>query len=92
MHSHAPLDALRCRFTPVDEPPAADGKRRCACADCGRLTAPTASPPERIFARCPAKPRGLGDVVAAAAEWIGMRRPCRGCKRRRRLLNQLWPF
>ena len=35
--------------------------------------------------------RGAGDVVERVAKSVGIK-PCSGCKRRKRLLNRLWPF
>jgi len=66
----------------------ADGSH--VCPDCG-ATRPAGRPAPRR--RCPiASPsRGLGDTIAKLAKRLAIPL-CRGCNRRRRWLNRLFPY
>ena len=59
-----------------------------ACPQCGwRYSGPVA--PRR---NCPKAPsRGLGDTVAKITRAIGIK-PCGGCKKRQRILNERFPY
>jgi hypothetical protein len=39
----------------------------------------------------PRPSRGLGDTIAKATQWIGIK-PCGGCKKRQARLNELVPY
>lgn len=41
--------------------------------------------------REPIESEGLGDTIAKATKSVGIK-PCGGCKKRRELLNRLWPY
>jgi len=46
-------------------------------------------PPHR---NCPGAPsRGLGDTIAKFTKVLGIKK-CRGCKKRQKLLNKLFPY
>ncbi len=77
------------------------GKHRYHCVSCGRETAPTASPADRVFAKCRRQRRGLGDWVAWLLSLVGItkqranavaraigRESC-GCAERQERLNEL---
>ncbi len=53
--------------------------------ECGTIK-PSESEPH-IYARS----RGLGDRIAKALKKVGIR-PCRGCNKRRKRLNRLFPY
>jgi len=36
--------------------------------------------------------RGLGDTIAEIAKRIGIKKPCRGCEKRQRVLNERFPY
>jgi len=73
---------MNCQWNP-DGPP-------WKCQQCGyTYPRPTAAPPRR---NCPKAPsRGLGDTIAKMTKAVGIK-PCGGCKKRQRKLNQWWPY
>jgi hypothetical protein len=90
---------MNCTFRHLSTEPT--GKHRYRCVSCGRETAPTASPADRVFAKCRRKSRGLGDWVAWLLGLIGItkrraqavaravgRQSC-GCGERQEKLNEL---
>ena len=94
----------RCHFIEITEGVVPGTKRKCRCVVCGRLTAPTSSPVELIFAKCraidanresqlltslPAETRVLiGDRVADVLKKFGIP-PCNSCEKRKQWLNRL---
>ena len=65
------------------------------CKNCGyTLPVPLPAPPRR---NCPAakrakpKSRGLGDTIAKITRAVGIK-PCGGCKKRQKKLNELFPY
>jgi hypothetical protein len=38
------------------------------------------------------KSRGLGDTIAKITKALGVKKPCGGCKKRRRLANKVLPY
>jgi hypothetical protein len=49
----------------------------------------SAKPPRR---NCPKAPsRGLGDTIAKLTRKLGIK-PCGGCKKRQKRLNELFPY
>lgn len=79
----------------------AAGKHRYRCVRCGRETAPTSHPPEKVHARCRRQSRGLGDWVAWLLAAVGitkrraqavaraMGKESCGCAERQEKLNEV---
>ena len=56
------------------------------CKQCGWVyPIKTEKPPRR---NCPKARLLLGDYIARFTRWIGIKRPCGGCKKRQRWLNK----
>jgi len=67
-----------------------DGLWQCTRKGCGWVYPIKSDKPPRR--NCPKSPsRGLGDTIAKVTKFFGVR-PCRGCKKRQRRLNKLWPY
>lgn len=58
---------------------------------CGTRTWEDGSHEVREKKRPNTRVRGLGDVIAKFTKWLGFKKRCGGCERRRKLLNRLFP-
>ena len=63
------------------------GDDRYRCPNCGRVIKTKSLP---IYCACRPS-RGLGDTVAKITSAVGIR-PCGGCKKRQKKLNELFPY
>lgn len=61
------------------------------CTRCGWVYPIKSDKPPRRNCPALAASRGLGDTIAKVTKFFGVR-PCRGCEKRRRRLNELWPY
>jgi len=61
------------------------------CRHCGHKRE-SRYPPELLHRNCPKAPsRGLGDTVAKLTKAFGIK-PCGGCKKRQKKLNEWFPY
>ena len=88
-----------CTFRRLSTEPT--GKHRYRCVRCGRDTAPTSHPADKVFAKCRRTTRGLGDWLAWLLAAIGvtkrraqavaraMGKESCGCAERQEKLNEV---
>tara|TARA_Y100000310_G_scaffold342212_1_gene444322 strand:+ start:919 stop:1155 length:237 start_codon:yes stop_codon:yes gene_type:complete len=76
---------MDCNF---GDAPNVDGFWQCRWCEKSHLL-PLPHPPRR---NCPKAPsRGLGDTVAKMTRAVGIK-PCGGCKKRQKKLNEMFPY